>query len=107
VTISSLIQNTLINGSSSHDVADDDALTSGPSNPHVANDLSPILATPDSSTPLLNDEYKDTLHDSPTPITLHLDWSRPILKWSISTLVNATKFLVGPSMCYQEKFPPP
>jgi hypothetical protein len=77
-------QNTLVNGSS---------------NAHVAN-------APNRSTPLFSDDG-DTLHDSPTPVTLPLDRSRLIPKWAISTLVDATKFLVGPSTCYQEESPPP
>jgi hypothetical protein len=87
-------------------VVDDDALVNDSSSPHVANDFSPIQNAPGSLTPLHSDNG-DTLHDSPTPITLPSDRSRPIPKWTISTLVDATKLLASPSMCYQEESPQP
>lgn len=61
----------------------------------------------DNSIPLFNGEDGDTLHYSLVLVTLPLDRSRLILMWAISTLVDATKFLGGPLVCYQEESSPP
>jgi hypothetical protein len=80
-------------------LADDDALVSGSSNPHVTDAL-------ENSIPLFSDDG-DTLHDPPVTITIPSSRSRPIPKWNISTLVGAATFLVGLSACYQKESPPP
>lgn len=94
VYVSSLDHNTLVNGSSNPHVADGDKLVSGPFDSHVVD-------APNNLTPLfINDG--NTLHDLPAPVTLSSDRSRSIPKLDISTLVDATEFLVGASMCYHE-----
>jgi hypothetical protein len=87
--VSSLLQYTLVNGSYSSHVVDDDALVSGSCSSHLIDDL-------DSLTPLFIDDG-NTLHESVIPITLPLDRSSHIPRWVISTIIDATKFIVGPS----------
>lgn len=74
--MSSLLQDTLMCGSSNYHVAICNAYISDSSNPHIAYDISPTHNAPNNSTLLFIDKY--TLHDSPTQVTIPLDRSRSI-----------------------------